>query len=169
MVKIEVDPQEKFRKEFQKAAKKVPDLTIPLREITKRWYQSNKAIFALQGAGQYKDLSPRYKVQKQKEIGFIYPILKGKNQRIQKAITEPSDTNAYNYIANKKVLLLGVTKTDDFPYAAIHLYGGRNIPARPYLFSGAEQTAPDGIKKSVEIYLDILNSYVKQVMGKVAE
>lgn len=167
MVEIKVDPKKQFKNELKKAQKKVGDLRIPLTEITKRWYKSNQFIFMLNGPGKYEELSDRYSQRKQKTVGFTYPVLEGKNKRIKKAITDPGDSNAYNSIVKKSSLFLGVIKSAKFKYPAVHHLGypQKNIPARPFLLTGAEQVAPRGIQKSVEIYTKIIRDYVFNVAG----
>lgn len=165
VMKVQVDPTGEFQREFRRINKKVGDLTIPLRSISRRWYQSNKSIFALRGEGQYRQLSQKYSDRKERQLGFIFPLLRGANRRIEGGITDPKSKYSFNAIANKNTLILGVRQTSDFPYArAIHAGSQKqNIPARPYLFTGVEQVRPKGHQKSLEIYLSILSKYMLQV------
>lgn len=152
-----VDPDKQFQQAIKDALSKVNDLTVPFTLMTKSWFQSNKAIFALKGPGKYTDLSPNYKKQKQKAVGFIYPILK-RNGALEASLTQGGDSNAISYIINKTTLVLG-TKV---PYAAKHQFG-EGVPRRPFMFIGAEQTAPEEINRRRDAWIAILQDYVMQV------
>jgi len=163
VMKIDVDPNKDFHKAVEEATKGISDLRLPLREITKHWYQGNKAMFTLSGPGKWDDLSPGYKKLKERKRKTAYPLLKGENGRIESATTKAGDVHAINQVLNKKTLVLGVKKTSDFPYAAsIHYgYSKNNLPARPYLFLGPEKAAPDVpvIKNRGDIYLKIIQGH----------
>ena len=99
VIEFKVDPDKSFDRSVRKATKGVSDLTIPLTDISKRWYKGNKSIFTLKTAGlQYKDLSDKYKKVKMRKVGFVYPILKASGGRIESAITKAEDSNAVNQI-----------------------------------------------------------------------
>lgn len=160
-VKISLENEQKFIDAIKRAKAVTEDLRIPLTLIAKQWFKGNKAIFTLSSKGQYEDLSETYKKQKQKAVGFIYPILKRKGA-LMNSITNPSDPFAVNQIANKDTLYLG-TKID---------YGRYNQPRRPFVFIGPEQPyfSNQEIKDRPQIWLNILNDFVlqklKQEMGK---
>jgi phage gpG-like protein len=152
-----VDPDKQFQEAIKDARKQVNDLTIPFTLMTKSWFKSNRAIFSLKGPGKYVDLSERYKPQKEKAVGFIYPILK-RHGALEASLTVAGDSNAISYIINKNTLVLG-TKV---PYAARHQFG-EGVPKRPFMFIGAEQTAPEEINRRRDAWIAILTDYVMQV------
>jgi phage gpG-like protein len=152
-----VDADRTFQQAIKDALEKVDDLTIPFTLMTKSWFQGNKAIFSLKGPGKYQDLSPQYKKQKQKAVGFIYPILR-RTGVLEESLTVPGDPNAISYIINKNTLVLG-TKVR---YGANHQFG-MGVPKRPFLFIGAEQTAPDEINRRRDAWIATLQDYVLQV------
>lgn len=164
MGKIETDPTGAFRRDIKRISKGVDDLRPALLQVKKQWYQGNKSIFALSGPGKYPELSSSYAKRKSREVGSIYPLLRGRNKRIEKAITKPSNENAYSKVFKKDVEL-GVQKTSDFPYAFSIHYGSKkqNIPARPYVLLGVEQVATKDQRKKTKVYLDLIGDYVLQV------
>jgi phage gpG-like protein len=153
-----------FRKTLKDAAKAVDDLTLPLNLITKDFYKSQKAIFKLKGPGEYPDLSPKYKKQKQKKVGFTYPILK-LTGRLEGSTTNPTHPEAINRIIRNRVLEIG-TKV---PYAGYHQQDerpGQKIPMRKVLFIGPESkkgAKGDPVKGRLERWLGIIETYVNEV------
>ena len=167
VMKLITDEGQKFNQSIKAMSKSVSDLTIPLNQIKKQWYQGNKSIFKLKGPGKYDLLSLSYANKKNNELDFIYPLLRAKNKNIEAAITSEDDKHAYSHI-EKKSIELGVKKSTEFPYAfAIH-YGipSKNIPARPYVLLGVEQVATTDIKKKPKIYFEIIKDYVLQVANQ---
>lgn len=164
--RYKVDPDSKFQKSLNQAFDLTGDLTIPLGLITQRWYQSNKSIFALKGKGKYEDLKPRTKTFKLRHIGQVYPILL-LSGALQASITEPKDSAAFNEIIDKKILFLGV-RTSQIKYARAHQFGNPkgNLPARPFLLTGAEQVANPEQKKAVGIYNGIVQKYIMEVLKR---
>ena len=162
IVTYSVDPDKAFQKAIKDAIKDVQDLTVPFTLITKSWFKSNRAIFALKGPGKYVDLTEKYKLEKQKKVGFIYPILK-RSGLLEKSITVPGDSNSISYIINKNVLVLG----SKVPYGAAHQFGTKFLPIRPFIFVGAEQTAPEEINQRRDAWIATLRDYVLQVSSKV--
>jgi phage gpG-like protein len=159
--KYTVDPDREFTEAIKKALDEVDDLTIPFTLITKSWFKGNKAIFSLKGPGKYPDLSPKYKEQKKKAVGFIYPILR-RSGALENSITEASDSNAINLIINKNTLVLG-TK---IKYGHYHQFG-EGQPLRPFILIGGEQTAPEEINRRRNAWIATIQEYVLQVSKQV--
>lgn len=155
VVKYEVDPDKEFDKAVKDAAKQVADLTIPLTLITQSWFKSNRAFFDLKGPGKFADLSDNYKKRKKASVGFIYPILK-RAGALEASITNPGDGYAISEIVNKTAVILG-TK---IPYAAPLQFGTKNIPARPFVMIGAEQTGPPEFNKRKQEWIELIGKYV---------
>lgn len=155
---FEVDPKKELRKALRNAARQVDNLTIPLKLISQEWFKSNRAIFSLKGHGKYVDLKELTKKYKQREVGFVYPILRRSHQ-LEQSITEPETPEAISQIINKKDLVLG-TRT---PYAHFHQEGTKYLPIRPMVLFGNEQVAPEALKTRIGIWQERLVDYVRQV------
>ena len=127
-----------FERSLQTASREVSDLRVPLAEIGKRFFQSRKFIFKRTGPGQYQDLSEKYKKRKQREYGFLYPILRASGT-LENSITNHNDANAIS-VATPRQLIVGT----DVPWGVFHQqnHPGKGImPRRPFLFWGPE--SPD--------------------------
>lgn len=165
MAKFEVvvDPGEKLRSAMRDAAGKVENLTVPFKLIAQSWFQSNKAIFALKGPGKYVDLKAKYKEEKKKAVGFVYPILK-RTGALMESLTNPTSTKSVNTILNGNVLLLG-TK---IPYGPPHQDGAPkiNLPKRPFILLGPEQVAPPEINRRADAWVEMIRDYCYQVSLK---
>lgn len=174
---IQVDPKGEFRRLLNEAEKQVADLTIPLKEIARRWFKGNRAIYSLKGPGKYKDLSVRpmfpfweaegsplrrlfsggYKEYKEAKFGFVYPILKATG-RLEKSITDPASEESIHAIIDKKILYLG----SKVPYAEFLQTGTKKMPSRPYVLIGPEQVGPDEFNQRYEIFGNILRDFIAQ-------
>ena len=66
-----VDNDRRFRDAIKAAAEQIGDLTIPLTLISQDFYKSERAIFSLNGPGQYPPISPRYAKAKLRRYGFV--------------------------------------------------------------------------------------------------
>lgn len=157
VVKFQVDPDKAFQKEIEATLREVDDLTVPYTLMIQSWFKSNRAIFSLKGPGKYTDISQAYKTRKQKEVGFVYPILK-RSGALAESITNPSDSNSIAKIINKRTLILG----SSIFYGPFHQYGTKHMPARPWVLLGAEQTAPEEINQRREAWMAILRNWVMQ-------
>lgn len=150
------------------AIEQVKDLTIPLTLISKDFYKSEAAIFNLGGPGQYPDLKEKTKIQKQKQVGFVYPILK-RSGALAKSMLNPTDGNAINFIANKNTLVLGTR----VQYGVFHQSDSarKKIPLRKFLFIGPEaaQFANSEQQGRLERWLGIMNGYVLQRLAQLGK
>lgn len=165
-IQFQVDPGKVLQTAIERALQEVKDLSVPFTLITRDWFQSNKAIFTLQGPGKYVDLSERYKKQKQKAVGFIYPILK-RSGLLADSITLPGDKNSINLIINGVTLVLGTS----VKYAPYHQFGTKYLPVRPVIFTSGEGSVGgdnDQFNRS-GAWAKILMDYVLQVSSKVGK
>ncbi len=130
-----VDNDRRFAKALKKAYEATGDLTIPLIEITKDWFRSNKAIFNLKSEGQYPDLKDSTKKKKLRQYGFVYPIFRAEGD-LEKSLLNPTDFFAVHQIINKKTLVLGTA----IPYAIFHQSDAprKVLPQRKMVFIGPE-------------------------------
>ena len=169
---MKVDWDKKSYRRFQRALKEssreVEDLRIPLEEVALRFMRSRQFIFKLKGPGQYRDLSPLYKLfktefKKTEGIGppGEYPILR-LTGALEKSITRPGGQNIKT--VERKSLTLG-TRID----YADNIQKGKGQPARPFLFWGPESKAYANdkvVKKQNLAMAMILLNHVEQKMGK---
>lgn len=162
-VKITVDEDGRFQDALNRAKGVSDDLRIPFSAIGQHWFQGNRAIFSLRGPGQYTDLAESTKKEKQRKVGFVYPILK-RTGALEKSITNPRDQNAI-YEPGKQVLILG----SRIPYGIYHQSSGprTRLPYRPFVFVGPETPyATQDQKKRPQVWLEILNDYVIQKLNQ---
>lgn len=171
-VGIQVDPKGSFKAAINRASKRTSDLTIPLKLITQSWYKTNKALFAFTTKGPFDDLSENYQKQKQKKHGFIYPILKASG-KLERSLTEPSDSDTIASILNKKQLILGtkVTSLKGVPYPSLLNFGNpkTNLPARPYMVIGTGKgkwSKSLHIQRRLKLWIELLDNYVKNSFEK---
>ena len=152
-----VDNDKKFARAIAQAVKQTNDLQIPLIEIAKDWFKSNKAIFMLKGSGQYPDLKEKTKRHKLENFGFIYPILKATG-RLEKSLLEPENKESIHQILNKNTIALGTS----VPYASFHQEGGKIIPTRKMVFIGPESvfSARNEISGRLERWTQILKNHI---------
>lgn len=180
-ISFEVDPKKSLRDTLRSAARKVGDLTIPLKQISQEWFSSNKFIFQLKGPGKYEDLSSKpyfawweqgdlrrlfsggYKEHKAAKHGFTYPILRATG-RLEQSITNPTHENAISNIINGKDLVLGT----NVEYAHFLADGTKRMPSRPPVLFGNEQVAPGALNRRIAIWEQRLLDYVEQKTARGA-
>lgn len=177
-ITYQVDPDGRFKGAISAALGAVNDLTVPFNLIAKNWYQSNNAIFDLKGPGKYPPLGgmtpnkvysgtqtnrERAETAKEKKYGFAYPLLKATGA-LESSLVNANDANAVNLIVNGKMLLLGTNVS----YGIFHQSDQprTKLPFRPFMFLGAEQTSPDGLKNRQNAWIDIVLGYVNQVVSQ---
>ncbi len=176
---------EKFRAAIEKVRGVTDDLRIPLTLITKDFEKSEKGIFMLQSSGQYPDFggfNPNKKVKykgvemtrremakkkKFDKVGFVYPLLRGKNKAIETSLTDSTDRNAVRQIIEKRTLIIGST----VPYIVYHQSDRprHKIPQRKVLFIGPEapKFATSEQTGRLQRWLGILDDFlVKQMRRK---
>ena len=115
-------------KEFQAALKKlgesVDDFRIPFQLIGNHWYKGNRKIFALKSGGLYPPLGgfnysekvtyrgvsmskkERAEIIKSEQVGFVYPILRGKTKRLEKSLTSKTGAGAV-FFAGRNTMIMG--------------------------------------------------------------
>lgn len=166
-VRYTIENEAIFRKTLERAAEKVEDLRIPFKFIAIDFHKSEKAIFKLTSPGGYPDLSPETKKQKQRQVGFLYPILK-RSGRLESSLTDENDPEAIVRIG-KKQLTIGTST----PYAVYHNSDKprKKIPQRKIVFIGPESRAfhqKDRQNKGGRLtrWSNIIDGYVGQVFKK---
>lgn len=152
-----------FSKELQRIGNRVSDFRIPFGLITKDFYRSNRKLFTLKGTGLYPDLSDKYKTQKKRQVGFIYPIL-FKEGALAASLLSPQGAGA-EYSIGRKTLVLGT----NIKYAIYHQSDKprKKLPQRKMVFidgGPAERARDASIAGRRERWFNILRDYEKQVL-----
>ena len=157
-----------FQRNIDRALKGLSDLRTPFKMIANDFYKSEMAIFKLQGPGKYPDFkSEKSKRQKQKEVGFTYPLLK-RSGALMDSVTNPAAKGSFLNI-QRTFLQIGTT----IDYGKYHQSDlpRKKIPQRKFLFVGpeAKRYASSDIAGRTARWINILASYYNkkmQVLGK---
>jgi phage gpG-like protein len=173
-----VDNDKRFEQAIQRSLVAVDDLSIPFRKIAQDFYRSEKAIFQLQGPGQYPDIGGfnRNEVlpngrrrwqeamrRKHARVGFVYPLLKASGL-LEKSVT--SSGSRYSILdINKTNMAIGTR----VPYGVYHQSDGprKKLPQRKFLFIGPEapQFATSDQMGRAERWLNYINDFVLAKLG----
>lgn len=152
-----------FARAVDRAAKDAKSLKVPFNAIARDFQKSRKAIFNLKGPGGYPDLSPKYKIQKQRILGQIYPILKLSGD-LEKSVTDRNDSDNITRVGNDSLELgtsieYGIYHQSDDPRL--------KIPLRKFLFIGPESTkfASSDLSGFPNRSLNTLNTFVLRSLG----
>jgi hypothetical protein len=131
-----------FKASLDKAREQVEDLRLPYGLILKDFYKSQRAIFKLQGPGQYppfqgergEDGFTNYQRRKIKKRGFDYPLLVSSG-RLAASLLGPSAPGSVAQIT-KLSLVFGTS----IPYGIYHQSDAprKKIPLRKFIFIGPE-------------------------------
>jgi hypothetical protein len=182
-VSYRVENDKAFQKLIDTAFKETRDLTIPFRQIVRAFYQSRKAIFKLKSAGAYPDFKgPKvqdtwknpgrpdlrtrnggltaYQNIKQKQVGFLYPLLKSSG-RLEDSVTNPNSSDA-----EQKIDAISLTIITKVPYANYHQQdnpdmGDAVIPTRKFFFIGGETSQSN---RDIERYTKIINDHIVKIL-----
>ena len=170
-----------FAAALEKLGEQVDDFRIPFQLIGNHWYRGNKKIFALKSAGLYPDfggMSPNDKVrvkgrlvtkrvaakfQKQREVGFIYPMLK-RHGGLEASLISKSGAGAV-FFSGRQTMIMGT----DVEYAKYHQSDRprKVLPQRKVIFidGGPAEVAKDAvISGRLETWTNIITDYVNQVL-----
>lgn len=129
-----VDNDRRFRNALSEVSKVTQDLRLPFGLILKDFYKSQQAIFSLKGPGKYPAISEKYGDQKQKAVGFRYPLLV-RSGALAASLLGPNNKGSISQITN-----LSLTFGTAIKYGIYHQSdaGRRVIPLRKFLFIGPE-------------------------------
>lgn len=162
-----VDNDRAFRNALDSAKADIDDLTIPFTLIAADFYRSQKAIWGLSGPGQYPDLAESTKKEKQRKVGFLYPILK-RNGFLEAAASIQNGPGNITIIGPHD-LTFGVSDSA-VPYAKYHQSDEprKKIPLRKFLFIGPEaiRFASSEQQGRLERWMGILNNFVNQKLNQ---
>lgn len=160
---VTVDPSGKFRDAVAEAKKILQDLKEPLQAIADDFYEGQEENFE-RSPSPYQDLDDLYKDQKQKSLGFVYPVLVAHGKLRDAASKQGAPGNITTF--TKDSVKMGVSESS-LPYANAHQYGTDFIPARPYIFVGPESPyASASQRQRVDRWTQILFDFVKKTGEK---
>jgi phage gpG-like protein len=161
---ILIENDARFLAAIARAKGAADDLTQPLTQIGKMLSKSAKAIFELQGPGQYPDLAESTKKAKLKRWGQIYPILRASG-RLEKSLTEPGSRDSVLDVANKDTLYWGTRVPYGIYHQSLEPRRGK-LPWRPFLIWGPDSRFSPGVESyRIGRALSILNNYVLRQLG----
>jgi len=176
----EIENIEFFNKKLDELGRVTDDFRIPFSLIAADFYRSNRKLFTLQGSGLYQDLAPsqgidgnptttsNYKDQKQKTVGFVYPILVGKTRQLSNSILGGRNKGSV-FTLRKKSLFIGTR----VPHAKFHQSDSprRKIPLRKFVFidgGPADKSADSSINGRRERWTSIIDTHIEQlVTGRI--
>lgn len=129
-----VDNDKRFRNALKEASKVSTDLRVPFGLILRDFYKSQQAIFKLSGPGKYPPISEKYGDQKQKLVGFRYPLLV-RSGALAASLLGPNNKGSVSLITNL-TLAFGTS----IKYGIYHQSDAarKKIPLRKFLFIGPE-------------------------------
>ena len=129
VVTIEIFGDEHLKENLQRGARKAADMSSGLEKVAELMFEAIFQTFQSQGrrgGGSWQLLSEKYVKQKLKR-GQDPRILFADHDLI-KSVTEWGDENMELEIDEHTIRMESL-----LDYAAIQQYGGRGIPARPYI------------------------------------
>ena len=129
----------RFRKKLGTLSNRIKDSSPALKTVGRMFRESRKTIFSQRGKGKYPDFkrggpNSLYAQQKQKEVGFKYPLLV-KYGTLRSSVVDKSDPDNVTRIWKRKARF-----GTSVPYAKYHDSPAprKKIPYRPFLFWGNE-------------------------------
>lgn len=171
-----IENQAEFERALDRLGKATNDFRIPFRLIASDWYRSNRKLFTLQSAGLYQDLAPAngingnptttsdYKKQKEKKVGFVYPILVGQTRELSNSILGRNNKFSV-FRLGRQSMELG---TSD-PKAKFHQSDEprSKIPQRKIIFidgGPADKSKDSSINGRRERWISIIDTHVEQLV-----
>ncbi len=160
----EVDNDRRFRNALKAAAEVSTDFRIPFGLILRDFYKSQQSIFKLKGPGKYPPISEKYGEQKQKLVGFRYPLLV-RTGALAASLLGPNNKGSISQIT-KLSLVFGTSVR----YGVYHQSDASRskIPLRKFLFIGPEapRFATDEQKGRLERWLGYVSDHVDREFKK---
>lgn len=175
-----IENEAKIQRSFDTLGKLTKDFRIPFRLIASDFYRSNRKLFTLQSRGLYQDLAPasgedgnptttsQYKDAKNRDLGFVYPILVGKSRDLSNSVLGRGHKNSVFFLGRQE-LQMGT----NVPYGKYHQSDRpRNkIPQRKFIFidgGPADKSQDSSINGRRERWLSIVGDHIHQLItGRV--
>jgi hypothetical protein len=166
-----------FQRALDRYAKVASDFRPAFIAISSDWYRSNRKLFTLTSSGLYQDLAPttgfptttsNYKEQKQKKLGFVYPILVGESRKLSNSILGKNNFGSV-YNIGRKDLIMG----SSVEYGKFHQSDDvrRVLPQRKFVFidgGPADKSKDSSINGRRERWLNIINDQIiQEITGEV--
>jgi len=129
-----VDNDKSFREALKRASEVSTDLRIPFGLILRDFYKSQQSIFKLKGPGLYPPISEKYGEEKQKKVGFKYPLLV-RTGSLAASLLGPNNKGSVSQVTK-----LSLTFGTAIKYGIYHQSDASRskIPLRKFLFIGPE-------------------------------
>lgn len=160
-----IENQKEFQAKLEQLGKVTSDFRIPFRIISSDFYKSQKEIFLLKSAGEYQDLSPKYKKSKEKKLGFAYPILVGATKNLSESTLSNKHANSI-YFLGKQELQIGT----NVEYGKYHQSDKprAKIPERKFIFIDGFNSGSSRVNGRRERWIKIIDTHIQQlVTGRV--
>jgi hypothetical protein len=130
---IDDEPLQALQSRVAYLRKAMDDLSPMFEQFASDFYKTQKQILMLKGPGQYADLTPAYKVEKEKRHGFVYPILFATG-KLMASLLSREGPDAVHEIKPKSFVI----GTAD-PIGEYHHKGTSKMPRRP-IFDESEDS-----------------------------
>lgn len=161
-----VENTKDFQRGLDRLGKATGDFRIPFRLISSDFYRSQQQIFNLGGPGQYEDLSDDYARDKQRNLGFTYPILVGATRDLSQSTLSNRHKNSIFFIGRKE-LKIG-TNIDYGKYHQSDTLGKGIIPQRKFVFitgGKGDKSKGSGINGRRERWNFIIDTHIEQLIS----
>lgn len=174
----EISNIDDFNKALDRYAQVASDFRPAFIAIASDFYRGNRKLFTLQSKGLYQDLAPvpsgtppttsNYKRQKEKQVGFVYPILVGETRKLSNSILGKRNEGSV-FTMRKQQLFMGTRN----PYAKFHQSDNvrRVMPQRKIIFidgGPADRSNDSKINGRRERWLNIINDQIiSEITGEV--
>jgi hypothetical protein len=131
-----VDNDRRFRNAITRLSEQTEDLRIPFGLILRDFYRSEASIFSLKSEGLYPPISPKYGIQKERKVGFRYPLLV-RTWRLASSLLGPNNPGSIS-----KITKLSLTFGTSIEYGIYHQSdkARKKIPLRKSSFYRARGT-----------------------------
>lgn len=170
-----IENEKAFKASLDRLGAVTSDFRIPFMIIASDFYRSQRKLFKLAGPGLYDRLggknasstkSKKAEKQKERTVGFAYPVLVGKTQNLSRSTLTNSHRFSH-FKLTKRELEIG-TK---IPYGKFHQFGTKHIPIRKFIFidgGPADRSKDSSISGRRERWINIVEDHITQlVTGRV--
>lgn len=124
-IKLEAEGVDGLAQRIARAGRVLKDLRPMFELFASDFYKEEKRIFQASGPGRYVDLSPRYKAYKQRNWGFVYPILFRDGELADSLLRR--DAPGSHLVIGEQEFEIGTT----VDHAKHHHEGRGRLPPRP--------------------------------------